>query len=81
MAKRACPCCGFLTLGSEGNFEICDVCFWEDDLSQSLDPDSPIGANAVSLREARENFRRTGASEEQFRFNVRHPRPDEKPPN
>lgn len=26
-----CPCCGFLTLDERGTFEICPVCFWEDD--------------------------------------------------
>ena len=27
----ACPCCGFLTLPSRGGYDICPVCFWEDD--------------------------------------------------
>jgi hypothetical protein len=26
-----CPCCGFVTLGERSAFEICPVCFWEDD--------------------------------------------------
>ena len=31
MSKFACPCCGFLTLDERGGYDICPVCFWEDD--------------------------------------------------
>ncbi len=26
-----CPCCGYLTLDERGTYDICPVCFWEDD--------------------------------------------------
>ena len=26
-----CPCCHFRTLQGRGGFEICSICFWEDD--------------------------------------------------
>ncbi len=26
-----CLCCGHLTIGQRAEFEICPVCFWEDD--------------------------------------------------
>ena len=26
-----CPCCGSLTLPAGGQYELCPVCFWEDD--------------------------------------------------
>lgn len=29
--KFACPCCGCLTLDERGAYDICPVCFWEDD--------------------------------------------------
>jgi hypothetical protein len=83
MAKRyACRCCGFLTLDDEpkGSYEVCLVCFWEDDPSQSADPDSPGGANTVSLNTAKQNFVALGASEQRFVGDVRKPRPDEIPP-
>lgn len=31
MRKFACPCCGCLTLEERGGYDICPVCFWEDD--------------------------------------------------
>jgi hypothetical protein len=76
-----CPCCGFLTLDEPppGTFAICPVCFWEDDNIQGADPEYAGGANVVSLREARENFRTLGACEARFRNNVREPTPEEVP--
>ena len=76
-----CPCCGYLTLTEPqyGSFVICDVCFWEEDDVQFRHPDSSVGANAVSLNEARRNFREHGVSELRFLPNVRAPLPDEQP--
>jgi len=77
-SKRwSCPCCESLTLDEEppGTFDICPVCFWEDDNVQFDGPDRGGGANRVSLNEARTNFTAFGASEERFRKNVRPPRP------
>lgn len=33
MKKYTCPCCGYKTLEEEvrGSYEICPICFWEDD--------------------------------------------------
>jgi len=40
MKKYICPVCGYRTLGdSHGHFDICPVCFWEDDNLQCLDFD------------------------------------------
>ncbi|MFF3641101.1 CPCC family cysteine-rich protein [Streptomyces sp. NPDC002564] len=71
-----CPCCGHQTFGEQGSYEICAVCFWEDDLVQLRRPWS-FGANAVCLVEAQRNFRRLGAIEERFLKNVRPPARDE----
>ncbi|WP_080402945.1 CPCC family cysteine-rich protein [Burkholderia ubonensis] len=57
-----CPCCDFFTLSEQGEWEICSVCFWEDDGFRFDDLDFPSGANhGLTLREARLNFRRIGA--------------------
>ncbi len=81
--KFACPCCGLLTLEEEppGTFDICPVCFWEDDFVQFIDPTYRGGANKIiSLLEARQNFARMGVSEARFKQNVRPPLPEEFPP-
>ena len=66
--KYQCPCCGYYTLteeylGCEHRFETCDVCYWEDDGLQFDDPSYSGGANYPSLNEARENFKKFGASD------------------
>ena len=66
-----CPCCGYLTLDEPpGNFDICQVCYWEDD---SSDPDVGGGANGVPLNTARDNFKKFRASEERWVTVVRPP--------
>jgi hypothetical protein len=70
-----CPCCGYLTLGERGGFEICAVCFWEDDGQDDHDADQVRGGPnaALSLTAARANFARFGACEERFVAKVRPP--------
>jgi hypothetical protein len=69
--KFTCPCCGYRTLsGSPGSYEICHVCFWEDDPVQLLDPWYRGGANTVSLHEAQQNYPQVGAAEPRFKQNV-----------
>lgn len=52
-----CPCCceGLVEEGHE--FDICEVCGWEDAPVQFEDPDYRGGANHLSLNEARAAFR------------------------
>lgn len=38
-------------------YEICDVCFWENDPVQSWNPDRGGGANIMSLNEARKAWK------------------------
>ncbi len=79
--RYPCPVCGYLTLDEEppGTFNICPVCFWEDDSVQANDAGYRGGANVVSLNEAKANYASCGASEQRFRENVRPPRPEEMP--
>lgn len=45
----ACPCCGHRVLdAAPGSYEICPICFWEDDEVQFRWPASPVGANRVA---------------------------------
>jgi hypothetical protein len=54
-----------------GSYEICPICYWEDDLTQLRFPRMSWGANRVSLIEAQENYFRDGVSELRFRSHVR----------
>ena len=66
--KYTCPCCGFKTLQTKppGTFEICKICFWEDDSTQYRNPDFTGGSNEISLKEAQKNFLAFGASRKRF---------------
>lgn len=76
--KRRCACCGCYTLEEpEGGYEICSVCFWEDDAVQNNDPEYTGGANKVCLREAQENFEEFGACTESAVPFVREPTAEE----
>ncbi len=48
-----CPVCGEYTFEEEGDYDVCEVCFWENDDLQSKNPDMRGGANKESLNEAR----------------------------
>lgn len=63
--KYTCPCCGYKTLYKKppGTYEICEICFWEDDSVQYDDPDYEGGANVPSLKQAQKNFIELGACE------------------
>lgn len=76
-----CPCCGYLTFEEppNGSYDICPVCFWEDDEIQLEDPDYEGGANGPSLNQCKKNFLEFGAKERRHIKNVRPPTEDEIP--
>jgi hypothetical protein len=53
-----CPCCGYETIDGRGNYDICPICWWEDD-GQDNDDANVVrsGPNSnVSLTRARISF-------------------------
>jgi len=77
--KYKCPCCGYYTFDNrpDGSYDICKVCFWEDDPIQLEDPTYEGGANKVSLIQAKKNYKEFGACERVTIPYVRKPYPDE----
>lgn len=76
-----CPCCGCKTLRERGRFQICQICFWEDDGQDDHDADVVRGGpnGLLSLAQARANYRKLDACEDRFVGDVRRPRPEELP--
>jgi hypothetical protein len=78
-----CPCCGFVfvTLAQRGAYEICDVCFWEDDGQDEHDVGEIRGGpnHDLSLRKARQNFQEIGACDQRCTRFVRAPLSHELP--
>jgi hypothetical protein len=70
---EACPCCAYHTLTERAAFEICPVCYWEDDGQGDENADETLGGpnGQLSLSQARANFTRFGASDERHRKDVR----------
>lgn len=72
-----CPCCGHRTLLERDYYELCPVCFWEDDPEQAERPWAWGGANGISLVEGQQAYLRDGAVHSEAVSKVRPPRPDE----
>jgi hypothetical protein len=55
-----CACCGYPTLEKRGEFEICKLCWWEDDGQTDPEAEEIRGGpnHGHSLAQARRNFRR-----------------------
>jgi hypothetical protein len=74
-ATERCPCCLHLTLHERGGFEVCPVCFWEDDGQDDVNADEVRGGpnGSLSLTAARGNFRQFGAADADDLHLVRAP--------
>jgi hypothetical protein len=77
--ETTCPCCGCRTLRERGAFEMCPVCWWEDDGQGDADADVVRGGpnGELSLSKARMNYLDFGASDRAFIGSVRRPKPEE----
>ena len=76
--KYKCPVCGYYTLDSfYGSYDICPVCFWEEDGLQFNEPLAWGGANGACLIRARMNYHDFGAAEKRMLEHVRQPEPSE----
>ncbi|HET6705482.1 CPCC family cysteine-rich protein [Amycolatopsis sp.] len=77
-APYPCPCCGHRTFSAPpGSYEICSVCFWEDDDIQLRWPERAGGANSLTLVDAQRAYAEMGAMEYRFTGLVRMAAPDE----
>lgn len=78
--KYQCPCCNYNTYiappGEDAGY-ICPVCFWENDGRADSEEEASECNHGMTLKEARENFRRMGACEEAMLPYVRAPKPEE----
>jgi hypothetical protein len=51
---ETCPCCGYRTLSSKVNYDICGLCNWED--NGVVNPETYSNPNYMTLGKAREKF-------------------------
>lgn len=76
--KFTCFVCGYKTLDTRCDWDICPICFWEDDiLVQSDDDDRNSPANGMTVSQAQANFICMGAVDTKSIENVRKPNDDD----
>lgn len=66
--KKKCPCCGFYTIDSDDEVitDICEVCFWQFDITAHEQHERSIGPNGISLDEVKANYKKYGACKREF---------------
>lgn len=72
MMKYTCPICGYKTLDYLHEYDICPICFWEDD-SIVEGNDSYSSPNRMRVSEAQANFIVFRCSSRRFASHVREP--------
>jgi uncharacterized Zn finger protein (UPF0148 family) len=78
MGTYVCDCCGHKTMNEKrSGYEICPVCFWQDDGYIDDEGYYDTGANHVNLSEAQANYKEFGACEKRVVDYVREPHEDE----
>ena len=78
--KFACPVCGHKTLDALADYDICPICYWEDDvLTEGKEDVSSPSNYGQHLSEAQANFVLFGASKEEYVEKVRKPTESELP--
>ena len=55
-----CPVCGKYDFEERDDYDVCDICGWENDDLQNNDPGYEGGANWPSLNQARANYKKYG---------------------
>lgn len=73
--KYACPCCTCFTLDEYDCYEICPVCFWQDD--GAVNDRDYGGPNHMTLEQGRAEFRRIGCCKERMLEHCRIPTQEE----
>ncbi len=76
--KYPCPCCGYKTHDrADSLWDICEVCFWENEPLTLANPFYVGGPNSTSLVQGQQNFLLFGAYSESAKSHVRKPKENE----
>lgn len=77
MTNITCFVCGHITLGERCDWEICPVCFWEDDVLVSSQDESSSANSGMKVSEAQANYILYRACDESSKEHVRPPKENE----
>lgn len=56
VSLNTCPVCGYYSLTIRASFDICFLCFWEDDWLAAYNPEEVSAPNRMSINEAKQEF-------------------------
>ncbi|MFB9845542.1 CPCC family cysteine-rich protein [Mucilaginibacter ginsenosidivorans] len=62
----SCPCCGYKTLPTRSEYDICMVCYWEDDGLSGSDANRYSSVNKMTLDDVKRNFENLGVIAVEF---------------
>lgn len=72
-----CPCCDHLSLASRGDYDICEICYWEDDGTDDVLYSTPFSPNHMTLAQGRLNYKTFGACTRAMLCHVKMPSADQ----
>lgn len=80
IVNSPCPCCRYITIPNNGDAlaYICPVCMWEIDLFIKDENESSDLNHGLSLKKARENYKKFGSSQQRLIKYCRVPKDTEK---
>lgn len=84
MKKYKCPCCECFTYNTPPKKDcgyICPVCFWENDPFITSNDEPSSSNHGITLNEAKANYLKFGACEEEMLHYVRPPKSNENRPS
>ena len=84
MKKYKCPCCECFTYNTPHKKDcgyICPVCFWENDPFITSNDEPSSSNHGITLNEAKANYLKFGACEEEMLHYVRPPKSNENRPS
>lgn len=78
--KIKCPCCGYYTIEGDDEVivDICPICYWQYDAMSHNDINKKSGANGITLKEARQNYKKYKVCKKDLKRYVRKPLEEEK---
>lgn len=63
-----CPVCAKYKFSDKASFEVCSFSGWEDDIVQLSNPDFAGGANKLSLRQYRKEYKKIIKEDPSYRW-------------
>ncbi|WP_437225940.1 CPCC family cysteine-rich protein [Planctomicrobium sp. SH661] len=75
--KYTCPICGHKTLDARCDWDVCPICFWEDDVLENKGDRTSSANQGLRISEAQANYMVFESCSKDHERSVRSPLPHE----